>query len=167
MYDSDAFRSFADKVRMQGKTITVPKVNDTFKLGLATVRILGPYSTAMGDNNSSIILRIVYGKTSFLLMGGAESTEERALLKNGALIRSDVIKVGHHGAEYSTEGGILKAVSPKYAIISCGAGNQYGDPAPTVMQRLTASGVMTYRTDMNGTIICVSDGKNVGFKAVS
>lgn len=166
-YDSDAFRSFAEKVRMHGKAITVPKVNDTFKLGTATVRILGPYSTAMGDNNSSIILRIEYGKTSFLLMGDAESPEERALLKNAARIRSDVLKVGHHGAEFSTESELLKAVSPKYAVISCGSGNQYGDPAPTVMHRLVVSGIRTYRTDINGTIICVSDGNNVGFKTSS
>ena len=162
-YDSDAFRSFADKVKMQGKTITVPKVNDTFRLGSASVRILGPYSTTMGDNNSSIILRITYGKTSFLLMGDAESAEESALLKSGAVIKSDVLKTGHHGAEFSTEAGLLKAVAPKYAVISCGTGNMYGDPAPSVLQRLFASGVMTYRTDVNGTITCVSDGKNVRF----
>ena len=162
-YDSDAFRSFADKVKMQGKTITVPKVNDTFRLGSASVRILGPYSTTMGDNNSSIILRITYGKTSFLLMGDAESAEESALLKSGAVIKSDVLKTGHHGAEFSTEAGLLKAVAPKYAVISCGTGNMYGDPAPSVLHRLFASGVMTYRTDVNGTIICVSDGKNVRF----
>jgi competence protein ComEC len=117
-----------------------------------------------GDpNNTSIVLRIVYGDTSFLFTGDAEREVEQAILNSGTEISSTVLKVGHHGSESSTSYVWLREIMPKYAVISVGDDNSYGHPTEEVLSRLRYAEVKTYRTDLQGDIICVSDGKNVTF----
>jgi competence protein ComEC len=71
--------------------------------------------------------------------------------------------VGHHGSDTSTGYRFLKEVSPQYAVISVGKGNQYGFPDKTVLNRLRDADVITYRTDLQGDISCISDGNSVTF----
>lgn len=73
-------------------------------------------------------------------------------------LKADVLKAGHHGSVSSTSPALLKAVSPKFAIISVGK-NSYGHPAATILNRLKSAKVTTYRTDLNGTVTAVGDGK--------
>ncbi|NLC73785.1 MAG: MBL fold metallo-hydrolase, partial [Clostridiales bacterium] len=164
-YDTKTFASFTKYLAKQNKTITVPSAGDSFGLGNAEVTVLGPISISADDtNNSSIVLRIVYGKTSFLLTGDAEWDEEREIIDSGADIASTVLKVGHHGSSFSTSIYFLREVAPEYAVISVGEGNSYGHPTEQTLSRLRDADVKTYRTDMQGDIICTSDGKNVKFK---
>ena len=163
-FDSNAFRSFVEYLGNQGKSITVPKAGDSFMLGTATVTVVGPRTvSASGANNSSIMLRIQYGNTSFLLAGDAEYEEEMSVLNSGQPLQSTVLKVAHHGSDGSTGDGFLRAVSPQYAVISVGRNNQYGSPSGAVLGRLLNAGVKTYRTDMQGDVICASDGNTVMF----
>ena len=120
------------------------------------------YAT-VDTNNSSIVLRIVYGKTSFLLTGDAEQDEEREIIDSGAQIESTVLKVGHHGSGSSTSYYFLREVAPEYAVMSVGADNSYGHPTEQTLSRLRDADVKTYRTDMQGDIICTSDGRTVKF----
>jgi beta-lactamase superfamily II metal-dependent hydrolase len=87
------------------------------------------------------------------------------MLKSGVNLQADVLKVGHHGSYSSTSPAFLKAVDPKYAVISVGKGNDYGHPHQVTLDKLSAAGVTVYRTDQNGTVVITSDGKNLSLKA--
>lgn len=158
------FQSFVKYLKKQGKSITVPKAGDEFSLGGAQVRILGPTDPQAEGNNSSIVLKVTFGDTSFLFTGDAERDEEQELLESGYDLESTVLKVGHHGSDTSTSYLFLRTVNPQYAVISVGADNTYGHPTETVLSRLRDADVKTYRTDLQGTITAVSDGKKVTFQ---
>jgi len=85
------------------------------------------------------------------------------MINSGYSLKSDVLKVGHHGSSTSTTPAFLNAVSPKYAVISCGKDNSYGHPHQEVITRLNNTGVIIYRTDESGTIIAESDGSTITF----
>ena len=158
------FQSFVKYLKKQGKSITVPKAGDEFSLGSAQVRILGPTDPQAEGNNSSIVLKVTFGDTSFLFTGDAEREEEQELLESGYDLESTVLKVGHHGSDTSTSYLFLRTVNPQYAVISVGADNTYGHPTEAVLSRLRDADVKTYRTDLQGTITAVSDGKKVTFQ---
>lgn len=162
-YDSKAFSNFTSYVEKQGKTITIPSAGDTFSLGSAEVTILAPITEATDANDTSIVLRIVYGETSFLFTGDAEREEEQDILDAGYTLNSTVLKVGHHGSDTSTSYPFLREIMPQYAVISVGDGNSYGHPTENTLSRLRDADVKVYRTDMQGHIICKSDGQNVTF----
>lgn len=163
-YDSRAFESFVSCLNRQGVSITVPEAGDSFQLGGATVDVLGPVRPdAEEQNNTSIVLRVVYGDTSFLFTGDAEREEEQDILDAGYTLDSSVLKVGHHGSANSTTYPFLREVMPEYAVISVGAGNSYGHPTEEALSRLRDAGATVFRTDMQGDIICRSDGKSVRF----
>lgn len=158
------FQSFVKYLKKQGKSITVPKAGDEFSLGGAQVRILGPTDSQAEGNNSSIVLKVTFGDTSFLFTGDAEREEEQELLESGYDLESTVLKVGHHGSDTSTSYLFLRTVNPQYAVISVGADNTYGHPTEAVLSRLRDADVKTCRTDLQGTITAVSDGKKVTFQ---
>lgn len=155
-YNSDAFSDFAK----YAGSLTVPSVGDTYELGSADVKILG-VNGGSEPNDTSIILKVIYGETSFLFTGDAEYNAEQAVLNRGADLSANVLKVGHHGSDTSTGYQFLREIMPEYAIISCGKGNSYGHPTDTVLSRLRDADVKVYRTDLNGDITVTSDGKNV------
>ncbi len=162
-YDSKAFSNFVKYLSKQGVSITVPSAGDTFTLGSASVTVLGPIIPSDEPNNTSIVLRIVYGNTSFLFTGDAEREEEQDILEAGFNLSSTVLKVGHHGSDDATSYPFLREIMPKYAVISVGADNTYGHPTEATLSRLRDADVTVYRTDMQGDIICTSDGKTVSF----
>ena len=162
-YDTKAFGNFVKALDKHGVSITVPSTGDSFTLGSATCTILAVNTDSSDPNNTSIVLRIVYGDTSFLFTGDAERVVEQAILNRGANINSTVLKVGHHGSESSTSYVWLREIMPQYAVISVGKDNSYGHPTEEVLSRLRDAEVKTFRTDLQGDIICVSDGKNVTF----
>ena len=162
-YNSRAFESFVKYLDKQNISITVPKHGDAFKLGSANVKILGPIKTAKDANNTSIVIKITFGDTAFLFAGDAERAEEQDILEAGYDLAATVLKVGHHGSDTSTTYPFLREIMPKYAVISCGKGNSFGHPHDNLLSRLRDADVTLYRTDMQGTITCTSDGKTVTF----
>jgi competence protein ComEC len=110
-------------------------------------------------NDNSLVLRLVYGDTSFLLTGDLSAAGESALLDAGFDLHSTVLKVGHHGSDGSTTRPFLDAVSPAVAAISAGADNPFGHPSPTLRLRLAS--VPVFRTDLNGNVTFESDGHSV------
>lgn len=162
-YDSEVFSDFVKYLGKQNVSITVPADGESFKLGSATVDIIGPTTKSDDPNNMSLVLRIVYGETSFLFTGDAEREEEQDILNAGYTLDSTVLKVGHHGSENSTTYPFLNEIMPEYAVISVGEDNTYGHPTEAALSRLRDADVKVYRTDLQGTIICVSDGKKVSF----
>ncbi|MFU0824931.1 MBL fold metallo-hydrolase [Clostridium bovifaecis] len=112
-------------------------------------------------NNYSLIIKIVYGNTSFLFSGDAEVLREEEILNKGYNINADVIKIGHHGSKSSTSQKYLDEVNPKVAIISCGKGNDYGHPHKETLLKLKEKGIITFRTDVHKTVILESDGNKI------
>jgi competence protein ComEC len=154
------FKNFVKYANQQGLEIEVPTAGTTWSLGSATVRLLGPVNSYSDTNNTSLVLRIDYGSTSFLLTGDMEQTAEDDLVNSGADLDVDVLQVGHHGSETSSGYVFLRAVMPEVGIISVGAGNSYGHPHESALSRLRDAGVDVYRTDLLGDIVILSDGKN-------
>ncbi len=161
-YDSKTFENFFKNVAKEDAEIKIPTVGESFMLGSAEVKILGVNSTE-DTNNTSIVLKITYGETTFLFTGDAEREAEEVILNSGADLLSTVLKVGHHGSSTSTTYPFLREIMPKYAVISCGKNNEYGHPHEETLSRLRDADVTVYRTDEFGGIICKSDGKNVEF----
>ena len=162
-YSTKAFKNFVNAVNNRGASITIPTIGTTFNLGSATCTILAINTDSKDLNNTSIVMRIVYGETSFLFTGDAEDVVEKALLDKGVALKSDVLKVGHHGSNSSTTYRFLREVMPEYAVICVGTGNTYGHPTENTLSRLRDADVTTFRTDKQGDILCVSDGKTVTF----
>ncbi|MDR2708114.1 MAG: MBL fold metallo-hydrolase [Nitrososphaerota archaeon] len=161
-HTTKTFENLIKAIEEKDVPVSMPKPGDVFTLGDATVQVLAPNSDTYKDfNDYSVVLRVEFGDTVFLFTGDAETKSEGEQLLNGLLLKADVLKVGHHGSRTSSAQKYLDAVSPTYAVISCGAGNDYGHPHKESMSRLNAMGVVIYRTDENGTILFVSDGKNI------
>lgn len=161
-YDSKAFNNFSKYVQLQGKEIVIPKDNDNFNLGSALVTILACNSYEE-INNTSIVLKIVYKNTSFLLMADAEREVEELLLTKDLDLSSTLLKIGHHGSDTSTTYPFLREVMPSYGIISVGENNPYYHPHKSTLSKLNNANIKVFRTDMQGTIICKSDGNNLTF----
>ena len=111
----------------------------------------------------SLVLRLTYGSTSFLFTGDAAREEEADILETGYDVSATVLKAGHHGSAGSTTYPFLRAVAPSYAVISCETDNSYGHPHHETLSRFRDADVTVYRTDLQGTVLCHSDGKNLSF----
>ncbi|OGH59655.1 MAG: hypothetical protein A3G34_07490 [Candidatus Lindowbacteria bacterium RIFCSPLOWO2_12_FULL_62_27] len=112
-------------------------------------------------NNSSIVLKLIYGRVSFLFTGDAEKDAEKTCaLRWGQTLKSDILKVGHHGSKTSSTPVFLNQVRPEAAVISVGSYNTFGHPHAAPLERLEKIGAKIYRTDEQGTIFVFSDGKS-------
>ena len=143
---------------------------DSLAVDGVILRVLAPDSTwtvqLRDPNAASVVTRIEYGATRFLLMGDAEHGEEdRLLARDPGALRADVLKVGHHGSRTSSGDEFLAAVRPRLAIISVGAGNMYGHPDREILDALTRAGASVLRTDALGSIIVRSDGAHLDVQA--
>ncbi|MBQ0135547.1 MAG: MBL fold metallo-hydrolase [Oscillospiraceae bacterium] len=147
--------------KMSGMTLELP-VNERDKI---TLNFLGPIFGSDNQNNMSLVIKLVYKNTSFLFTGDAEEEEEMSLVRQcGDALKSDVLKVGHHGSESSSTMTFLNMVQPKFAVISVGAGNDYGHPHESTLESLKRVGAETRRTDRDGTVLCTTNGEKVEFK---
>ncbi len=163
-YDSKAFGSFKKYTEAQGLEIYVPSADESFSLGSSTVDILAPRKEYDDANNTSIVLKVTYENTSFLFTGDAERESEQDMIDAGCDLSANVLKVGHHGSDSSTSYVFLREVLPEYGIISVGEGNSYGHPTEDTLSRLRDADVKVYRTDMQGTVVCISDGTHIAFR---
>lgn len=135
-----------------------------FDVGDAKVYTLSQNNDAVNVNNKSIVFKLVYGDFSMLFMADAESEVEKELLEEDADLSADVLKIGHHGSKTSTTDEFLDNVNPKYAVVSCGNGNDYNHPYGAVTKRFEDKNIPLYRTDELGDIvITVKDDGEIVF----
>ena len=143
----------------------VVRAGNSISIGDALLTFLYPFedSAVTDENESSLVFRVQFGETAMLMMGDAEQETEAALLDRyvPAHLAVDVLHVGHHGANTSSGEDFLRAVSPSFAVISCGAGNRYGHPDGRTLARLSETGAEIVRTDLSGSVTLISDGKTV------
>ena len=162
-YASKVFDDFLYYTDQQRLEVTLPAPGDEMTLGQAQITVLGPLKSYAETNDTSIVMKVVFGETSFLFTGDMEVLAENDLLENGTDLKADVLKVGHHGSDTSTGYRFLYEVDPTYAVISVGEGNKYGHPNDITLSRLNDAECTIFRTDHLGTVVAVSDGKEVSF----
>lgn len=159
--DTRSYKSMIEKADEQGIEIVCPEPGESVNFASSTINFYGPVTESSDDrNNGSIVMKVIYGDTSFLFTGDAEREEEQQILERGYDLSSTVLKVGHHGSKNSATYPFLREVMPRYAVISVGD-NSYGHPTEETMSRLRDAGAAVYRTDIQGDIIILSDGKTV------
>jgi len=110
-------------------------------------------------HDAMVVSKLIYASSSILLTGDAEKQIEYRLILSGADLKSDVLKVGHHGSKTSTTEDFVRAVSPGYAVISVGKKNRYGHPYQQTLDTLAKFNIKTFRTDLDGDVEFVSDGR--------
>ena len=126
------------------------------------LEFIAPNSDSYSElNNYSAVLKLTYLDNTFLFMGDAETLSEDEITSD---VDADVIKVGHHGSDSSSSLEFVKKVSPEYAIIMVGEGNSYNHPYQSIIDRYLSVGANVLRTDLDGNIVCDSDGVDVSCK---
>ncbi len=144
-------------------TLAKPGMKYDFENG-AKFEVLGPVSDYGTDyNNWSIVGKFTIGEKSFLFTGDQETEAESDLLNSGADISCNVLKIGHHGSSSSSSSVFLNEASPEYAVILCGKGNDYGHPHENTITALYDRKIKVLRTDLDGDISFVTDGKTISF----
>jgi len=144
------------KIAKAGQKITSP--------GLV-MEILHPFESLEGkefenSNDTSIVVKLIFGKNSFLFPGDASKSVEKELVEKELDIDSDILKIGHHGSKTSTAEEFIEKVSPEMAVISAAKDNQYGHPHQEVLETLAKYDIKVLRTDESGDIKIISNGKN-------
>ncbi len=159
---NSTYKAFLKAVQSSEAKVISAKPGLSYALGGATFEILGPVTDDAEDINSmSAVTKITYGESSFLITGDAETEEELEIIENGADLDCDVLRAGHHGSSTSSCKDFLNAVTPEICVISCGADNDYGHPHDKAMNRIKKHTEEIYRTDICGSIVMTSDGKNI------
>lgn len=166
VHDSKTFERFVLAVKEKGLKFKPAYAGVDIPLEDVNARFVGPAEKDSYEdlNNSSAVLKLVYGEVGFLFTGDAETESEEEMLSSGQRLRAQVLKVGHHGSTTSTSEEFLEAISPEYAIISCAKDNKYGHPHDEIIERLKAHQVSIYRTDEEGTVHLICDGKQIEVK---
>ena len=153
------FEKLLDSIESKDYKISIPKIGEKIKLNNLVFNVLSVDDNDKNINDCSIVLKLNYLDTKYLFMGDASKSVEKKLLYKD--IKADVIKIGHHGSSYSSSKKFLESVNPNIAIISVGKDNKYKHPTNNVLNTLNNLNIKYYRTDIDGTIKLVSDGKNI------
>jgi competence protein ComEC len=163
--NTKTYEDFIMAVKDKGLKLKEAKEGVSIDLQGVIAKFVGPVKTYGTETNDwSAVLKLTYGKNSFLFTGDAPILSEHDMIASGEDLHADVLKVGHHGAKTATSQAFLDAVKPKYAVISVGKGNDYGHPTAEVLNRLHQNHVETYRTDEIGTVEAISDGNTITFE---
>ncbi len=161
VHTTQTYEQYLTLIDQKNIPYTVGEMGQSINLSpKVRVDILGPSGTekGLGLNENSIVIKLTYHNVSFLFMGDAGFPEERTLMSSGADLKSDVLKVPHHGSKYSSSAAFLSKVHPEVSVIEVGKNNDYGHPAPRTLKRLEKTGTVIYRTDIDGNIVVRSDG---------
>ena len=165
-YNSWTYRKIIDYSDSNSIIIQHPKRGETKKLSKNVfVQILAPDSLVVVSeynvNNSSIVFKLVYGKTSFLFTGDLEFEGDELLIPYQKILKSDVLKVAHHGSITSSTDSLLDLVNPGLSVISVGWKNKFSHPSPFVIERFRKKGINIHRTDLGKALWLKSDGKRI------
>lgn len=144
-----------------GLSYMIPSAGSTYELGDAFFTFVNPGKEYDNSNDSSLCFFLQKGDNTFLFTGDAGMDVEEDILDAGWDLSADVYHVGHHGSRYSSCSTFLEAVSPTYAVISCGEDNEYGHPHAQTLNTLRKMGVKVFRTDEQGTIVATTSGVEI------
>ena len=160
-YKSNSYLDLIESITQKGYEITYTRAGDHFRLGDANFQILSPGKRKYDNvNNYSLVTKLTFGDVSFLFMADAEGTVLNEILDSGYALKSDVIKIGHHGDFVSTSLDFLKEVDPSIAVISV-RNDSYYFPHLATLSNLYLHHIDTYLTAGNGTVVITTDGENI------
>ena len=160
--NTSAFESMAESLARKNIKIMILKTDtNSINLGENTlVEVLSPNLNSYDNlNNYSPVIKISYGNNSFLFTGDAEESIEKELSSKSFNLKSDLLKIGHHGSSTSTSEIFLEKVNPKITVISVGKDNTYGHPTKETLENIKNTRV--FRTDLDGSIVVISDGESL------
>lgn len=169
-HNAPNYLAWLKTVRDKKVPLTIIDKEQTIALGEEVkLKILYPNQSLLNKtlsdlNDSSIVMQLIYDRNKFLLTGDAGLEVEKILLASGADLSADVLKVGHHGSQYSTSQEFLEKVKPRVAVILVGKDNDFGHPNLRIIKRLERIGARIFRTDEEGTIRVESDGMKIRLK---
>lgn len=163
--DTSFYEEFTARASEEAGAVRVTaRAGQTIDLGGgARLVILFPDRDVSGleTNTASIVARLEYGDTAFILTGDSPQSIETYLVSRGAPLNADVLKLGHHGSRTSSADAFVGAVSPEYAIISAGKDNTYGHPHKEVLDTLARFNIPFLGTYEKGTVVIESDGERI------
>lgn len=164
---STTWNKFIAAAASRGLTPTPAQFPLDLTWGDMQAHILNPSGSLPSpeENKASLVIRIDHANVRFLFPGDVDTTVEATLVARLTPLAAQVLKVAHHGSRYSSSASFLSAVSPADAIISVGDHNTYGHPAPETLQRLADAHAQIWRTDLDGTILVISDGSSYTISA--
>ena len=163
--DTVTYQEVINDIESCETKVIYPTAGNKYTLGDAEFTILCPEEEFLDDNdsnNASVGIKLVHGSNAFVLCGDAEGASEKAMVERfGSNLECDVLKCNHHGSNTATSDSFLKETNPTWAVISCGKDNKYGHPHSEVLEKLENDDIQVYRTDVMGTIVAESDGKEI------
>jgi len=165
-YNSSIYQEWLRLVEDKGIEYNIARAGQEVDLGNGIkMEVLNPPATLYEGtshdvDNNGVVLKLTWGKVSFLFTADIREEAEFELIGQRANLKSTVLKVAHHGSKTSTTSQFLAAVDPEVAVISVGADNTFGHPSPEVMERLIdrLGEDNVYRTDEDGTVELITDG---------
>ena len=168
-YQTPMEQEWLSLIQTNGIKSTLARAGQVVNLGdnETTVEVINPApGSSVPAMDNGIVLRLSDGKISFLLTSDISQESELDLITRRADLNSTVLKVAHHGSNYSSSAAFLAVVDPKLAVISVGADNMFGHPnAETINRLIDAVGLdKIYRTDKNGTVECITNGEKLWVK---
>ena len=164
--DIQSWPQFLETAEIMGADIEPVDAGTVYDLGFgASLTILGPTQLHEDMNDNSIVCRLDFGEASFLFTGDCGTDALRQLQEQGSNLEVDILKLGHHGSNTSTDSVVLRMTDPKAAIISCGAENDYGHPHRDVTSLLEERSIPCFRTDLQGSIWLTIDGQTIMARA--
>ncbi|MBQ8387375.1 MAG: MBL fold metallo-hydrolase [Clostridia bacterium] len=157
------YKEMMTAIEENGAKIIDAEPGNTYSIGEMEFEILAPIGDKYSDvNDYSVVLRIDYGESSFLMTGDAEKDSEKEMVAkySASDLDCDVLKAGHHGSRTSSSEALLGLVTPEVVLISCGEGNKYGHPHSEVLDRFVKyANQQIFRTDELGDIVITTDGE--------
>lgn len=157
---SQTFQKLLSTIDSKELDYSEPRMGDQFEIGPLKIDVLYPKTISEHDNEESLSLKLTYGDVKFILTGDAATDDELKMLQSGIDVKADILKLGHHGSSTSTHPTFLREVNPAVAIYSAGLNNTYGHPHEEVVNLVQSSNIQLYGTDVHGTIIVKTDGKD-------
>lgn len=160
MSSSNTFISVLQAIDEKNIHYIEPRAGEIYELGPLTINVLHPKEITGKANDESISIKITFGEISFIFTGDGSKESELQMLRSGYDVQGDILHLGHHGSNTSTDESFLKAVNPKVAIYSAGKNNPYGHPSKEVVQLINQYNIPLYGTDVYGNILVTTDGNN-------
>lgn len=152
--DLNTYNQLVEVVKRKSIKVYRPAIGNQYRIGDFRLTTIAYLPGQLDENDRSVVIRAECGDVSFLFMGDAGANTENEIIRSQQDVKSDVLKLGHHGSKTATTEIFLDLINPKYAVATAEFDNSYGHPSDEVVERLNSRAIKLYQTGVNGTISC-------------